>query len=176
MSTVEVAVADPDIAAATLTAHMDDLWASGHPERNGWKRTRLDPLRWVVEMPAHAPDGEEMNFFVLVDGRCYDLHPPDVLFVRPDDWQPATEGRWWPKTDPAGDSPADQWFGLHPAYPFDQGRRPGQLICFSFTLGYYQSDHAPTEEQTWTQGRHTVAATLSRVADILSPTYFRGAS
>jgi hypothetical protein len=44
------------------------------------------------------------------------------------------------------------------------------------TAEYYMSNHSPTDEQRWTQGRHTVAATLSRLAELLSPPNYGGPS
>lgn len=37
-------------------------------------------------------------------------------------------------------------------------------------------DHAPKDSERWQQGRHTVSATLSRLAEIFSPKYYRGPS
>jgi hypothetical protein len=175
VSAAAIAATDPEVAAAVLQEHMDALWASGRADLQGWWRSQLDPLRWVVLMPATTPDGDSTHFFVRLDGRCYDFCPPDVQFVDPDDWEPASGGRWWPVVDAQADASRSQWFGLHPAYAFpDGGSRP--LVCFSHTLGYYESNHAPSAETRWRQGEHTVAATLSRVAEILSPAYFRGAA
>jgi hypothetical protein len=171
--TMVVAAADPEVAAATLTVHLDALWASGRPGANGWKRFPLDPLRWMVVMPAQTLAGERTHFFVRLDGRAYDRLPVDVAFVDPSDWEPATGGRWWPLVDPAVPAPRQSWFGLHPAYNF-AGTGPRQLICFSFTLGYYESNHTPAEAERWRHGHHTVAATLNRLAEILSPAHFRG--
>ena len=171
-----IAATDAEVAAATLSAHLDDLWARGRPAAAGWKRFALDPLRWIVIMPAETPSGERRHFFIRLDGRAYDLWPVDAHFVDPSDWEPATRGRWWPVTDPAVSPPRQQWFGLHPTYDFRDGTPPRQLVCFSFTLGYYESSHGPTDVEQWRQGHHTVAATLNRFAEILSPAHFRGVS
>lgn len=171
----KIVAADPEAAAATLEAHLDALWASGRPGDRGWRRFQLDPLRWVVVMPATDVEGRTTHFFVRLDGRRYDQWPPDVQFVEPESWEPATGGRWWPATDPLADRSRPRWFGLHPLHDFHDGD-PRPLICFAQALGYYESSHAPTPDVRWVQGRHTVADTLERVAEILSPPYFQGAS
>lgn len=170
-----IAAADPEVAAATLEAHLDELWATGRPGAKGWIRFRLDELRWIILLPAESPGGDRTHFFVRLDGRAYDRLPVDVAFVDPSDWEPVSSGRWWPTTDPSVPPPRAGWFHLHPTYEFGDGNPPRQLICFSFTLGYYESAHQPSDTERWQQGRHTVAATLNRLAEILSPAHFRGA-
>ena len=168
-----IAEVDWEIAAVTLSEHLDALWSTGRPQESGWVRFRLDALRWIVLLPAQTPEGVRSHFFVRLDGRAYDRLPVDVAFVDPSNWDPAAGGRWWPSTDSAVPAPRQPWFGLHNAYQFQDGSTR-QLVCFSFTLGYYESAHSPREAERWRQGHHTVAATLSRLAEILSPAHFRG--
>lgn len=169
----KIVAADPKLAAATLHQHLDALWSSGKPEAEGWRRFRLDPLRWIVVMPATGPEGDSTHFFVRLDGRRYDQWPPEVQFVDPHDWQPVSSGRWWPITDPLADPARPLWFGLLETHDFHDGD-PRPLVCFPHALGWYEADHVSTAEVRWVQGKHTVAATLSRLAEILSPAYFRG--
>jgi hypothetical protein len=175
MTRPKIVAADPGGTAATLREHMDALWATGRPDARGWSRLWLDPLRWVVALPAVDPDGELTYFFVRLDGRRYDQWPPEVQFVDPDDWEPATGGRWWPDVDPHGDPAREPWFDLRPRHDFDDGD-PRPLVSFSLALGYYETDPALAPDDQWIQGRHTVAATLDRLAEILGPPYFRGVS
>jgi hypothetical protein len=65
------------------------------------------------------------------------------------------------------------WFGLHPAYEYPDGHI-AQLVCFSHSLDYYISNHTPEPSQIWQQGTHTVAATLNRLHEILSPPSYQG--
>jgi hypothetical protein len=174
MSGSKIVAADPETAATKLREHLDAFWEGGRPESEGWRRFPIEPLRWVVLMPATRPDGRSTYFFVRLDGRRYDQWPPEVQFVDPRTWEPASEGRWWPKADPAADPSGPPWFALHPWYDFRDGD-PRPLVCFAHSLGYYESRRAPTVDLRWRQGEHTVAATLEGVAEILSPIYFRGA-
>jgi hypothetical protein len=171
----KISAADPEAAAEKLEEHLDALWASGGPDAQGWRRFQLDPLRWVVVMPATDSEGRSTHFLVRLDGRRYDQWPPEVQFVEPDTWEPASGGRWWPETDPLADRSRPRWFGLHPMYDFHDGD-PRPLVCFGHALGCYESSHSPTPDVRWVQGEHTVASTLECVAKILSPPYFRGVS
>lgn len=171
----KIVAADPEAAAWALGEHLDALWASGRPAALGWRRFQLDALRWVVVMPATDAAGRRSQFFVRIDGRRYDHWPPEVQFVAPETWEPVSEGRWWPDADPLADPGRPPWFGLHPSYDFHDGD-PRPLVCFSHALGYYECHEAPRLDVEWAQGEHTVAATLDRVAEILSPPYFKGPS
>jgi len=48
-----------------------------------------------------------------------------------------------------------------------------QLVCFTLGAEYYMTDHSPKETERWQQGRHTVAGTLFRLAEVLSPPYYK---
>ena len=159
--------ADPEIAAATFRQHLDELWASGRPELLGWRRITLDDLHEVVELPAHRTNGQKDSYFVKLGAEFYDLYPPMTNFVVPDTWTDSTDGtRWYPKINAPG------WFGLHNAYGYLDGQSR-QLVCFTLAAQYYQTSHAPPESTVWRQGRHTVAATLNRLAEVLSPPYYQ---
>lgn len=173
MSRAKIVARDPDAAAARLERHLDELWEDGAPHAREWRRFRLDPLRWIVTMPALGPDGRRSEFLVRLDGRRYDQWPPELQFVDPDGWEPATGGRWWPAADPQADPSRPPWFELHPTYDYGDGD-PRPLVCFSLALGYYESDHGLGPDVHWVPGQHTVADTLGRVAQILAPPYFRG--
>lgn len=173
MSRPKIVTANPEGAASALRQHLDAFWAERRPEARGWRRFQLEPLRWVVCLPATSVDGNSTHFFVRLDGRRYDGWPPEVQFVDPDNWEPATSGRWWPATDPDGDPSRPRWFELHPHYDFEDDD-PRPLICFAHALGFYESDHGLAAGGIWLQGRHTVAATLDDLAEILSPPYFLG--
>lgn len=160
--------ADPEIGAATLRSHLDEYWSNRGLDDRGWTRVDADPLHVVVTMPACRVDGEIDDYFVRLGAEYYDVYPPTVLFVSPDDgWPRARIGtRWWPRIN----NPT--WFQLHDENSYTTG--PGQLVCFSFTAEYYLSDHGPETTQRWRQGKHTVAATLSRLAEVLGPPHYVG--
>lgn len=169
--------ADPTVAGELLEVHLDQFWDSGRPDALGLRRTRLSRLEWVVTASATRADGTADDYHLLLDGRYYDQHPVEVRFVQPppdrdqhDDWQwpdahPAT--RWWPEF-----SKLPSWFRLHHDYHFED-RMLGQLVCCSMTAAYYRSHHNPEPHQTWQQGRHTVAATLTRILEVLRQPYYR---
>jgi hypothetical protein len=91
-----------------------------------------------------------------------------VRFVEDHSWAIAGPGSPWL---PVLESPPG-WFGLHPTYQLPDG--PGQLVCFSFSLDYYTTDHSPQPTEAWKQGEHTVPATINRLYEILGPRYYRG--
>jgi hypothetical protein len=166
-----LSLADQQIAGATLSRHLDQLWAGTRPTRLGWKRLMLDPMHALITLPAQQASGELEHYHFRVGAEYYDVGPPSVLLVELDGITPASfPSRFFPKIE----SPPS-WFGLHPAYAFPDGTH-GQLVCFSFTAGYYLTNHIPKETEQWVQGRHTVAATLNRLAEILGPKHYRGPS
>ncbi len=162
--------ADPEIAALTFQRDLDTLWASRRPDRDGWRLMRLDPLRVVVTLPGIRTDGTVDDYFVKLGAEYYDAFPPTTVFVDPDGWREVRSGtRWFPLITSPG------WFGLHDGYPFPDGTAR-QLVCFTFTAEYYMVSHSPPETTVWRQGRHTVAATLARLAEVLRPPYYQGPS
>lgn len=170
--------ADPEIAAATMAAHLDDYWEGGRPAALDLERRRIDELRWVVTIPAHRANGTVDRYYLLVDATFYDLHPPVLRLVMPsDDESGSTDGGWpeagpgtvyWPRFSTT-DRPS--WFQLHEHYKFTDGTE-GHLLCFSYSADYYRSGHNPSPTQVWRQGRHTVAASVNRMARVLEPPYY----
>lgn len=164
--------ANPVVAMATFTGHLDQLWANRGLAERGWARETVDDLHVVVTIPAHrtGEHGEVTEpFHVLLGAEYYDLYPPTVMFVSPEaGWPRARKGsRWWPNVV------GIPWLGLHDDFQYPDGPRR-QLVCFSMTAEYYMTGHNPTEAQRWRQGTHTVAATLNRLADVLSSSSYRG--
>ncbi|MDQ6797220.1 MAG: hypothetical protein M3011_04190 [Actinomycetota bacterium] len=166
--------ADPGIAAVTFDSHLETYWTNSGRDAKGWSRTQIDALHTVVTIPAPRPDGGVDPYYVRLGADYYDAYPPTVLIVAPEEgWPRARAGTpWWPVVTPPN------WCALHDTYPYSDAQgRPlfeGQLVCFSMTAEYYMSNHGPTEAQRWTPGRHTVAATLSRLGEILSPLHYGG--
>src|SRR3954470_19577503 len=99
----EVTPVDPEVAAATMATHLDDLWAGGEPARRGWKRVPLDPLHEVVILPAGERE-EPRNYFLRLGAASYDLWPPELTFVSPASWKPVTGGEWLPQIQPPPDN------------------------------------------------------------------------
>lgn len=166
----EPAKVDPEIAAVTFEAHLDDFFVNGRGRRAGWARFLVDPLHTVIQIPAVRSDGTVDPYFLMLGAEYYPVWPPIVRFVRrtaDGSWIDATEGtRWWPKQQ---NQPGFS-FGLHATYPFPEA--PRQLVCFSHSFEYYISNHTPQGAEGWDQSRHTLTATLTRMADVLrAPNY-----
>lgn len=167
-------LADPEVASRSFTSHLEKYWSNSSREAKGWSRTSIDDLHTVVTIPARRADGGVEPFYFRLGAEYYDAFPPTVLIVAPEDgWPRARAGTtWWPMVAPL------PWCALHDTYaftdPVGQPMREGQLVCFSMTAEYYMSNHSPTDAQRWTPGRHTVAATLSRLGEILSPPHYGG--
>ena len=170
--------ADPEVAAAVFKSHLDRFWASGRPLRLGMELTSLDPLHSVVGLLGQLPGRPADRYFVKLGAEHYDAFPPMVAFVKPCEggiWVEASDKtRWFPSIKFPQNPPA--WFGLHPSYHFEGERDPRQLVCFSFTAEYYMSKHSPKDTERWVQGRHTLAATLNRLHEVLSAPYYQGPS
>jgi hypothetical protein len=159
---------DPEVAAATFKNHLDRLWGTGRPSRLGWIRNDVDALHTLVTLPAKRPTGEIDPYYFRLGAEYYDVAPPTVALVQPDGVTHAPQiSKWFPVL---GSKP--DWFGLHAQYPWPSGP-PRQLVCFTLSAEYYMTDHSPKESEEWKQGQHTVAATLYRLAEILSPKYYR---
>lgn len=165
---------DPEVAAATFSRHLGEFFATGRGRGAEWERIDLDPLHVVIRVPATRMDGTVDHYFVRIGAEFYDVWPPSVAFVRrtdAGDWIDARPGtRWWPNQQ---NSPGFS-FHLHEAYQFPDGSR--QLLCFSHSFDYYLSNHHPTDQERWQQGRHTLTATLSRVALVLQAPNYIGPS
>lgn len=167
---------DPEVAARTFMSHLNTYWQNRGCTDRGWSRTLVDDLHTVVTIPALRADGGTDDYYIRIGAEYYDTYPPTVLIVAPvDGWPRARAGTpWWPMVT------GSSWFALHDSYQYaDAQGQPlfeGQLVCFSMTAEYYMSNHGSTDAQKWTSGRHTVAATLSRLAEILSPPHYGGTS
>jgi hypothetical protein len=160
---------DPEIASATLIEHLDRLWATGRPERAGWLRWHWDPMHVIVRLPARRDDGCIDHYLVRLGATYYDAFPPTVAFVKDDGVSEARQG-----TSAFPNISGASWFGLHDAYEYpDKSKR--QLVCFSVAAEYYWS-HDPGPDVRWQQGKHTAAATLNRLAELLAPPFYKGPS
>lgn len=171
MSTPELP--DAEVAAATFDLDLRAFFSTGRGQASAWERFNRDELHAVIRIPALRTDGTVDHYFLLLGAEYYDVWPVSVAFVRPSetgDWPEANEGtRWWPSQRNAPGFP----FQLHASYQYPDGSRR-QLLCFSHSFDYYLTNHTPTERERWTQGIHTVSATLSRVAQVLQPPNYVG--
>lgn len=163
-----LALSDPQIAAATFRDHLQRLWESGRPAKLGWARKDVDELHSVVTLPAVRKTGDIDHYHFRLGAEYYDLSPPTVALVQPDGFTHADgKSRWFPVLESL-----PPWFGLHEKFKWPNGEEK-QLVCFTLAAEYYMTDHSPKESEIWKKGEHTVAATLYRLAEILSPTHYR---
>lgn len=140
----------------------------------GWTTTWVDDVRLRVDAIGVRASGEQDPYVLDLDFQTYDLEPPRVRFVLPDPYgqTPSISSRWWPRFE--GAAPFE--FALHHNYAFDNGARVDQLVCFSHSRDYYYSSHSPSDTQRWKQGRHTLAATITRLHRVLTDPYYKGPS
>ena len=158
---------DEEVAAEKFKQDLE--WLSGDRARQlGLRLIKQERMCAIVRVPGLRSDDQEDDYYVRLGADYYDKWPPTAAFVKPDSWQLATPGtRWFPSIQCQGIN----WFGLHAPH----GNLP-QLLCFTFTAEYYMVPHSPPEDSVWRQGYHTLAATLSRLAEVLRHPHYRGPS
>lgn len=158
------------LARAAADAHLTVL--APRLSEWGWSTTWLGDVQLRVDALGVRADGTKDSYVLDLEFSTYPAEPPRILFVLPDPYgqHPTDHSRWWPRFD--GPPPFE--FALHHAYPFENGTRPGQLVCFSHSRDYYYTNHSPQPGQRWQQCTHTVAATLTRVRRVLSAPYYQG--
>ena len=177
---------DPEVATALLRSHLEGFFKHSPRLRGGvgWAyEITENPLIAIVHMPARSLDGEEPDIYTLrLDGTYYDTWPVSVMFVEPHEreWRRARFGtpgfpilRGSPGA-PSGDGVGFQ-FALHDEYSWPNGHTD-QLICFSYNLGYYTSNHSPNDDQKWRPNKDRVDATLSRIHAALNGPAYLGPS
>lgn len=177
---------DPEVAAALLRSHLEEFFKNSPRVRfgDGWAfEMTANPLIAIVKMPSRAADESGPDIYTLrLDGTYYDTWPVSATFVEVQDggWRRARMGsaaypllRGSPGA-PDGDGVGFS-FALHDDYKFP-GEISDQLICFSYNLGYYTSNHGPTEDQKWRPGIDRLDATLSRIHAALSSSAYLGVS
>lgn len=139
-----------------------------------WATSWVDDVRLRLDAFGVRTDGKQDPYVVDLDFETYDVEPPRVRFVLPEPYggRPSPSSHWWPRFE--GAAPLE--FALHHDYPYGGGALHDQLVCFSHSRDYYRSGHNPTEAQRWQQGRHTVAATVTRLHQLLTSPYYQGPS
>ena len=160
---------DPAVAAALFDRDLQQFWATGRPHAQGWELQCPTPLRAVVTMPAVRSSGERDKYFVQLAGTYYSTWPPLVIFITPDGTEVLGESRWIPSINNPG------WIAIHPSFDYAGGKK-AQLVCYSLNAAYYMTDHSPSPSQVWQQGHHTLAASLTRLQEVLQPPHYRGPS
>lgn len=160
-----------DVAAAKLKEHLEWL-DTQRAAQLGLRVVKQDRMYAVIRIPGVRANTEEDDYYVRLGADFYDKWPPTAAFVKPDSWELAAPGtRWLPRIQCQGIN----WFALHAPYGNANLVLP-QLLCFTFTAEYYMVSHAPPTDSLWRQGYHTLAATLSRLAEVLKHPHYQGPS
>jgi hypothetical protein len=163
------------LARATTARDVERLLAHPDVQRCKWTVEYDGDVLVTVTLPArradHAP--AEFDQYVLsLDCDSYDVWPPETKFV-----QQST--RSYVVGSDLNALPSIAGFphplGIHPAFrSFHDRNRVDQLICFSFTRGYYDSNHQPQANERWVQGRHWIYSTVRYLYRALQPPYYQG--
>jgi hypothetical protein len=161
--------ADPDVATALFQEHLDDLWTTDVPGALQLSRQRVDSRHELIGLTAVRTTARRDQYFALLGADFYDRWPPTVAFVDPEHLtQPAANSRWWPHF-----SSYPEWAMIEHQHDFSDGVRR-QLVCYSFAADYYIVPHNLVRCCLWCQGRHTVTATITRLAELLRPPFYSG--
>jgi hypothetical protein len=165
---------DEEVAAEKFKQDLE--WTCGDRARQlGLHLVNQDRMSAVVRILGVRPN-EQDDYYVRLGADYYDKWPPTAAFVQRENWELAVPGtRWFPSIACQGIN----WFGLHGPYNANHNGaniQLPQLLCFTFTAEYYMVPHSPPEDSIWRQGYHTLAATLSRLAEVLQQPHYRGPS
>jgi hypothetical protein len=162
------------LAQAAMARDAERLRAHEDTARYGWVVDFDSDILVTVRLQARAAGyepGRSDCYVIAMEGDCYDLWPPETKFVN------AKTGTYTPGTDAASIPRTDglPGFAIHPSFSgFVQAGRVDQLVCFSFTRGYYDSNHSPLPHERWRQGRHWLYSTVRVLHRALQPPYYQG--
>ena len=166
---------DEEVAAEKFVQHLEWLRGDRAPQL-GLQLIKQELMYAIVRIPGVRADGKKDDYYLRLGADFYDKWPPTAFFVKPDSWDIATPAtRWLPNIQCQGIN----WFRLHAPYSISHNGRNivlTQLLCFTFTAEYYMVPHSPSEDSVWRQGYHTLAATLSRLAEVLQHPHYLGPS
>ena len=159
------------LARATTARDAERLMAHKETIRHGWGVEYDGDVRVVVTLMARTAAGACDRYTLTLDCDAYDVWPPEVKFVNPEtlSYVVGEDGIHLPRIEGFPN------FGLHLRFEgFYEAGRVDQLVCFSFTRGYYDSSHTPADSQRWTQGRHWLYSTVAVLNRALQPPYYQG--
>lgn len=175
MSTGPSAPLAVPLARAATARDVEKLKAHPDVNRHRWQIEYDGSLLVTVTLLARAPGygSDQVDPYVLLlECDSYDEWPPEVKFVNPGtrQYMLGQDERWLPRIEGFPN------FGLHARYQgfINAPKRVDQLVCFSLTRGYYDSNHSPTSQQRWIQNRHWLYSTIKVLHRALQPTYYRG--
>lgn len=163
------------LARATTSRDVERLLIHPDVARYGWKVEYdgdvLVTVTLMARAPSYGPDQTD-SYTITLDCDSYDTWPPEVKFVNPITRQYSVEhdAHLLPRIEGFPN------FGLHTRYQgfTSSPARVDQLVCFSLTRGYYDSNHVPEPYQRWTQDRHWLYSTIKVLHRALQQSYYRG--
>ena len=162
-----------ELARATTARDVERLIHHPDTARLGWNVGYDGEVTVTVGLQAQPQiDGSGLidQFVVTLDCDSYDEWPPEVKFVDPKTGTyTAGATAYLPRIEGFPN------LGIHPAFnSFYKQGRIDQLVCFSFTRGYYDSAHTPTADERWSRGRHWLFSTIKVLHRALQAPYYRG--
>lgn len=175
MSNVGTAPVARALARAATGRDVERLLVHPDVKRCGWTVVYDGDVVVTVTLPARRADYalDRSDLFVLaLNCDSYDSWPPETKFV-----EPTTRSYVVGKDINVLPSITNfpQPLGIHPAFNnFHERGRIDQLVCFSFTRGYYDSSHQPQPHERWVQGRHWLYSTVRYLYRALQPPYYQG--
>jgi hypothetical protein len=163
-------------ALARAAAARDAERLAAHPDAAtcGWRVEYDGGVVVTVALRARAAGyapARVDEYVVTLVCDSYDAWPPEVRFVDAETRAFAV-GRDLHALPRTSGLPG---FQIHPAFNhFQDSGRVDQLVCFSFTRGYYDSAHQPQPHERWTNGRHWLYTTVRVLHRALQPPYYQG--
>lgn len=162
------------LARATTTHDVARLRAHRDVLRDAWRIEYDNDVLVTVQLSAKLEaDSAQTEDVYVVELECsgYNILPPTVRFVDATTRQyrvgetlhalPRTEGL--------------SGFQIHPTFTnFSDRARIDQLVCFSFSRGYYESGHTPQPHEQWRPGHHWLYTTLRVLHRVLQAPYYKG--
>jgi len=162
------------LARATTASHVKRLLEHPDTALFGWEIEYDGDVLVTVTLSArradYPPDRADV-YMLTLDCDSYDVWPPETKFVNP-------QSRTYVVGKDAGVLPVITGLpnlGIHAQFnSFLDRTRVDQLVCFSYTRGYYDSNHAPQPEERWASGRHWLYSTIRFLSRALQPPYYQG--
>jgi hypothetical protein len=150
---------NPAIARAAIASFFADSEWQRTIAEYGWKVGMVDDLTVSAVLRARTFNDIEELFTLRLTCTFYPTHPPDAQFVNPETlvYDQDKDRVHLPQL-------GAPFCHVHPVYSYQHAYPYApQLVCSSVTLGYYFSNHTPTDDQVWEPGRHSIGSTIRTI-------------
>lgn len=159
-----------DVAAAAVM-HFFTLenWTE-RADESGWVFSMVDPRVVIVTMQTSSDKAVAEEYAIKLSCDYYPTHPPDAVFVNPATLQfnYGEDNKYVAKLEAP-------YCHTHLNFNYQREYKYGpQLVCSSMTLGYYFSDHTPTEDQVWRAGYHNIGSTINAIHRAMRSAHYKG--